>query len=329
MNNQRPHGIHLLSDCLFLTPSAARLFQSVPPVVQVAEPAQAAANAPHKQNGVLSHADLLRPAADPVLGKVKTQHFRSSAPQPSAPLRLRPAPPLVEVCPPAPNAPPKVRAKTAALPRHVQAIAQGNAAANASLHTLIAEGVQVDVLLADPPWNYNGRTNNGNRTSHCPSHHYPTMSTADICAMPIKRLVARDAVLYLWVPNFLLLQGIRVMEAWGFRYANNRVWTKSTSLPSTGPIVSTHEMLLVGYRGRGIRIPNGVTRMRSSFATVGRPVHSAKPSHFGDEIDRLYPTQKKMELFCRTPRQDWIAHGNQVNGGQGIAAVAPSMKGVV
>jgi N6-adenosine-specific RNA methylase IME4 len=39
-------------------------------------------------------------------------------------------------------------------------------------------------------------------------------------------VLADDAHLYLWVPNALLPGGLRVMEAWGFRYVSNVVWAK-------------------------------------------------------------------------------------------------------
>jgi len=38
--------------------------------------------------------------------------------------------------------------------------------------------------------------------------------------------MADTAHLYLWVPNALLPDGLRVMEAWGFTYKSNIVWHK-------------------------------------------------------------------------------------------------------
>ena len=48
-------------------------------------------------------------------------------------------------------------------------------------------------ILADPPWgtaSQRGRWGAG--------RHYPLMSVADICALPVQGLVAPDAHLWLW-----------------------------------------------------------------------------------------------------------------------------------
>ena len=45
---------------------------------------------------------------------------------------------------------------------------------------------------------------------------YDTMTMAEVCALPVeRRLAAERAHLYLWVPNALIADGLRVMEAWG------------------------------------------------------------------------------------------------------------------
>ena len=55
---------------------------------------------------------------------------------------------------------------------------------------------------------------------------YATMSLDEIKALPVNDVTAKNAHLYLWVPNALLPEGIEVMEAWGFRYVSNLVWAK-------------------------------------------------------------------------------------------------------
>ena len=47
-----------------------------------------------------------------------------------------------------------------------------------------------------------------------------------IKALPVGDVTAKDAHLYLWVPNALLLEGLQVMKAWGFTYKSNVVWFK-------------------------------------------------------------------------------------------------------
>src|SRR5260370_28398996 len=80
-------------------------------------------------------------------------------------------------------------------------------------------------VLADPPWRFVNRTG-----KMAPEHRrlsrYRTLTTDEIAALPVSRVLAETAHLYLWVPNALLPDGLRVLEAWGFTYKTNIVWHK-------------------------------------------------------------------------------------------------------
>ena len=80
-------------------------------------------------------------------------------------------------------------------------------------------------VMADPPWRFQNRTGKV-APEHRRLDRYSTLSLDDICALPVQDVVADDAHLYLWVPNALLPDGMRVMEEWGFRYVSNIVWAK-------------------------------------------------------------------------------------------------------
>src|SRR5215510_3352303 len=77
-------------------------------------------------------------------------------------------------------------------------------------------------ILADPPWQFTNRTG-----KMAPEHkrlaRYTTMTTDEIAALPIDAHGAETCHLYLWVPNALLPDGLRVMSAWGFKYKANIV----------------------------------------------------------------------------------------------------------
>jgi hypothetical protein len=86
---------------------------------------------------------------------------------------------------------------------------------------LFYSGVQPNIVLADPPWQYN------NGTAHPGDNietKYATCPVAEICTH--RPETARDAVLFLWATAPLLLEGLQVMDAWGFRYKTNAVWDK-------------------------------------------------------------------------------------------------------
>src|SRR5215216_7981576 len=75
-------------------------------------------------------------------------------------------------------------------------------------------------VLADPPWRFTNRTGKV-APEHRRLDRYSTMDVEDICALPVAELAASNSHLYLWVPNALLPVGLKVMEAWGFRYVSN------------------------------------------------------------------------------------------------------------
>ena len=80
-------------------------------------------------------------------------------------------------------------------------------------------------VYADPPWQFQNRTGKV-APEHRRLDRYSTMTLDAIKALPVADHVAKNAHLYLWVPNALLPEGLAVMEAWGFRYVSNIIWAK-------------------------------------------------------------------------------------------------------
>ena len=184
--------------------------------------------------------------------------------------------------------------------KEAQKLAQNNEAA---LETL--QGTY-SVIYADPPWDYGG----GNEGADCdPAVHYPVMPLEDIKALPVKNCIDKDSALFLWVPSCLLLQGLEVMEAWGFTYASSMVWCKTRAVPSMGPTKIAHEYLLIGRRGIAL---HDITKRLKSWVAEEATVHSKKPAVFGQMIDAMYPGFPKLEMFARNKRPGWSVYGNQV-----------------
>ena len=113
-------------------------------------------------------------------------------------------------------------------------------------------------VLADPPWRFINRTG-----KMAPEHRrlsrYDTMSIDEITALPVKEILRPTAHLYLWVPNALLPDGLKVLSAWGFEYKSNIVWHKlRKDGGSDGRGVGFYfrnvtEILLFGVRGKNAR----------------------------------------------------------------------------
>ncbi len=172
------------------------------------------------------------------------------------------------------------------------------------------------VVLADPPWDY-GMANDRSGNGHIPLNHYPCMTTDDICAMPVKEMLADDAMLYMWCPASLLPDGLRVMQSWGFdEFVTSWVWHKTGGKLTCagGTALARHELVLIGKKRNGLSTAGTAVRESSVFEA---PVtqHSEKPAVVHQRIEALYPgVINRIELFARTPRVGWHVFGNQSDG---------------
>jgi N6-adenosine-specific RNA methylase IME4 len=70
------------------------------------------------------------------------------------------------------------------------------------------------------------------------------------------------------------------------------------------------EYVLVGTHRR-IPKPRGARNVRQ-FLQSARTKHSAKPHVIRDRIHKMFPNQKKIELFARDSMPGWLAWGNEV-----------------
>ena len=135
-------------------------------------------------------------------------------------------------------------------------------------------------VLADPPWRFHNKTG-----KMAPEHkrltRYPTMSFEEIGDLPVSKVIADTAHLYLWIPNALLPFGLKVMQQWGFEYKTNLVWYKIRK--DGGPdrrgvgfyFRNVTEMVLFGVHGKDARTlaqgrrqdePPRVSRRRNSLS---------------------------------------------------------------
>ena len=185
-------------------------------------------------------------------------------------------------------------------------------AANNLLQT--CSGRRFRTILADPPWQFQNRTG-----KIAPEHkrlsRYGTMSLDDILSLPIERVVEEPAHLYLWVPNALLPEGLRVMKSWGFDYKSNIVWHKiRKDGGSDGRGVGFYfrnvtELVLFGVRGKNARTLAPGRRQVNLMATQKRE-HSRKPDELYDIVESC-SSGPFLELFARGSRDGWCSWGDQ------------------
>jgi N6-adenosine-specific RNA methylase IME4 len=73
----------------------------------------------------------------------------------------------------------------------------------------------------------------------------------------------------------------------------------------------SHELLLLGVRGKRKRFPEGQRALRSWVRTDRPAGHSTKPGRFREMLEGLSPPPR-LELFGRQAVPGWVVHGNQV-----------------
>jgi N6-adenosine-specific RNA methylase IME4 len=170
------------------------------------------------------------------------------------------------------------------------------------------EGIgKFPVIYADPPWRYEFAETENREIEN----HYPTMTLDDICAMDISEISTDDSILFMWATSPKLEDALRVINAWGFAYVTCAIWDKE-KIGMGYYFRQQHELLLVAKKGN---IPAPIPSARvKSVLSYKRGEHSSKPEEFYKIIEDMYPEYKKLELFCRSPRDGWSVWGNQSNG---------------
>ncbi len=192
------------------------------------------------------------------------------------------------------------------------------------------------IIYADPPWDYGGKMqfdkssikseNEGWKRDifiSAANFKYPTVKTKDLKRIPIDRICDDDCLLFMWVTNPHLAQGIELGTAWGFEYKTVAfVWDKMSHNPGQYTL-SNCELCLVFKRGR-IPRPRGARNIQQ-LVRAPRGAHSVKPDIVRDNIAKMFPSQRKIELFARTTTEGWDVWGLDVREEQAYAPSAETI----
>ena len=159
---------------------------------------------------------------------------------------------------------------------------------------------EFDIIYADPPWKYDFSVSE----SRAIESHYSTMTLDQIYNMKIPAM--NDSILFLWVPQPKLREGLKVIEAWGFEYKTGMIWVKD-KIGMGYYVRSKHELLLIATKGN-LNLPLPENRVES-IIEAPRTEHSKKPRKVYEIIEKMYPNGKYLELFARNKREGWTSWG--------------------
>ena len=166
-----------------------------------------------------------------------------------------------------------------------------------------------DFIMADPPWSFKTYSAKGQEKSA--SSQYSVMDGGSINSLPVGSLASPDCLLWLWVTNPMLREGIACLEAWGFTFKTAGHWVKRGASGKlafgTGYVLrSAGEPFLIGAIGK----PK-TTRSVRSVIEGPRREHSRKPDEAYAAAQALMPDAKRLDLFAREHRAGWDTFGNE------------------
>jgi len=182
------------------------------------------------------------------------------------------------------------------------------------------KGQDFEIVYADPAWNYDGDPNKMGAAGK----EYDLMTQGDICAMPVKSIMAKDAALFMWATGPKLHNAIEAIDSWGLHYRGIAfVWVKTTKdgvpmgpsgVPPTAVKPVTELVLLATTckKGRPFKLLDSTIR-QVVFEPRGK--HSEKPEEVRSRIEKIYGSnRKKIELFARRRVDGWTCSGYELDG---------------
>lgn len=176
---------------------------------------------------------------------------------------------------------------------------------------------QYSVIYADPPWAYS--QGGSTKSSHgIAKQHYPTMTTAEICTLPVREIVREGAACFMWATFPNITEAIKVMEAWGFTYKTATfVWVKRTASRvaiSWGwvPTPAQTRRFACWASRRALRQRTQI-RAHNVHQIIEAPFegHSKKPDETRQRIVELLGDVPRLEMFARQRADGWDAWGNE------------------
>lgn len=208
----------------------------------------------------------------------------------------------------------------------------------------VRAGVMVfGVVSADCPWTFKDQLPGPGRGA---AKHYDTMTVPELCALPVRDVVDRDAALLLWVPSAVIRDGLAVAHAWGFVEKQTWIWVKTKTggvedvegeIPDIGVDDlsfgmgrygrNCHEVALFCTRGK-VQPLVQVRNIRTVFFSP-RLKHSEKPECVQDALDAMFPQLRRLEMFARRKRSPgWLCVGDEAPAtlGQDIRITLDDLK---
>lgn len=172
-----------------------------------------------------------------------------------------------------------------------------------------------DLILADPPWK---QSKGGKKSVRANSSGRPldyqvcTLEEIEEHLKAAVSLTGENSILFLWTIDKYLFEAQEIAERLGYKLHARLIWNKVTGVPAAFTVRYGHEYLLYMYKGKLRPVALEERGKIHTVFTERVQRHSQKPEISFDIIERLYPTEKKIELYARRTRTGWDCWGNEV-----------------
>jgi N6-adenosine-specific RNA methylase IME4 len=165
--------------------------------------------------------------------------------------------------------------------------------------------MKYEIIYADPPWEFGSTTKLGNARNY-----YPTLTFKQLEKLKIPS--DNNCLLFMWVVSNQIDKIIQLAVKWGFTYNGVAfVWHKPNRTLCGYYTMAQTELCLIFKKGK-IPQPRGARNV-FQFLSEKATIHSKKPDEIRERILKMFPTQKKIELFARKKVDGWDVFGNEIN----------------
>jgi len=177
------------------------------------------------------------------------------------------------------------------------------------------------IIYVDPPWSY---YNDSNAKPDCTTVKgmrrppYSVMSSKEIIDLPIRDILAKNCILFIWTTDYHLNKCLEVIKSWGFEYKTiGFTWLKKNKQGKPVCFMGAYtmksgiELCLLATKGKDAHklVKNHKVR---AFIESQRKKHSEKPNEVRKRIVELVGNVPRIELFARQKTEGWDVWGNEV-----------------